>query len=945
MKGKVFWVTFNALVAILFGLGCVQVPSPAIEGEGPVSKTAAPSVPSITNLTNRVFPLGNANNPILQGETYVIDAPTFSDFTGGVLKSGSWTCTVRTVGLDLFDPNFLVGGTSCDALVSLSVSNFTTVIGVIGDDSTTAGFDENTGVLTWTPTRNQRGTYEFTLQALNTVGLVAEEVFYLTVRENYAVGTELIFAVDAQFSVGDNNSLGELPFIPRDDGTTLDETTTNWTELFGGTIAFSEFYASNPWSGTGQTSVGALSPYALDFNGQFDVVDSSDPVGFSTRLGISVWVKPASVTTSGSVFVGNGGGSGNGFLLGQSKGDPDQVEFIIGTKDYNTQVLALAPIAHWRMGDVGGDSGTFADSSGATNCGGLACNGKYASAPSTPTARQSGGIAFDADNSVLFDGANDFIELNNTMNTALDKASFISISAWINNASLPALNTSENWIFGSRINGANAGFEVHMVDAAGVDSIRVSARSDVADPLQSVDATFTASNTWSHIVGVIDYPNDLISIYINGALANAGGVAFLNSEFTRGNPTQSDTIGASPGRAIPEFFNGFIDDVSIFDQALTAAQVQTLYQAGAGCRLPVNLENDRWYHISGTYDQTNTNVFINGRQGCSVADGAVLSSGDTSVSLGGALATASFPFNGSIADVKLYGTVDGTDALADTTINSDFLATANRFREVPIEDIHESNLIIHFDAANANRGTTRYSGCNSSDLTWYNVTTQTIDGTLNNFDTCGTFGWQGTGEASAPFTLTFEGDNDFVDMGDLAVVDGATELTAEFWVKVDDLTADGVILSKGTLAGNEAFLFFRDETAATSGNTDTFSAQVSDGVTDALLEAATNSSSDNNYHHIAVVFKANDLEGLRLFIDGVENASSPVSTIGILSLENNANSLLLGAPTTTAASELDGEISVFRLYNSALTVQEIKQNCLAQELRYSSVPQGICTAP
>ena len=87
-----------------------------------------------------------------------------------------------------------------------------------------------------------------------------------------------------------------------------------------------------------------------------------------------------------------------------------------------------------------------------------------------------------------------------------------------------------------------------------------------------------AGNDWYHLA-LIGHSNNDLDVYINGALAHSGaGVTddgqnsnYENSLIGAGHPHQ-----LSPGVNF-KFFSGDIDDVYVYDRALSPAEVQTLY--------------------------------------------------------------------------------------------------------------------------------------------------------------------------------------------------------------------------------------------------------------------------------------------------------------------------------------------------------------------------------
>ncbi|MBW2998858.1 LamG domain-containing protein, partial [Candidatus Woesearchaeota archaeon] len=76
-------------------------------------------------------------------------------------------------------------------------------------------------------------------------------------------------------------------------------------------------------------------------------------------------------------------------------------------------------------------------------------------------------------------------------------------------------------------------------------------------------------NQWTHVVGVFDANNDDRRIYVNGQL--------IAEDYTAVTPliTTSDTLEIGDGSTWPT--NGMVDEVAIFNTALTSAEVAHLY--------------------------------------------------------------------------------------------------------------------------------------------------------------------------------------------------------------------------------------------------------------------------------------------------------------------------------------------------------------------------------
>jgi hypothetical protein len=86
------------------------------------------------------------------------------------------------------------------------------------------------------------------------------------------------------------------------------------------------------------------------------------------------------------------------------------------------------------------------------------------------------------------------------------------------------------------------------------------------------------SASWQHVAAVLNGTNGFMNLYTNGTLAAVGVApsALLTS-------AQEVSIGnREPGNSgYGDAFNGLLDDVRVYNRALTSADVNALYQQGA----------------------------------------------------------------------------------------------------------------------------------------------------------------------------------------------------------------------------------------------------------------------------------------------------------------------------------------------------------------------------
>jgi len=121
------------------------------------------------------------------------------------------------------------------------------------------------------------------------------------------------------------------------------------------------------------------------------------------------------------------------------------------------------------------------------------------------------------------------------------------------------------------------------------EKIRVGGRAENTESFQSVTTTATfLNNKWYHVVGVINYATDSITVYVDGVIQlttvsapPSGVINFTASVTSDVNPSYA-ALGMSGSPPGGEFFNGKIDDVRVYKSALSSAQIQQLYAEGLG---------------------------------------------------------------------------------------------------------------------------------------------------------------------------------------------------------------------------------------------------------------------------------------------------------------------------------------------------------------------------
>ena len=167
---------------------------------------------------------------------------------------------------------------------------------------------------------------------------------------------------------------------------------------------------------------------------------------------------------------------------------------------------------------------------------------------------------------VDFDGEDDGIDMGNV----LGQTGSFSVSAWINPDDLSST--------GQRIiaKDSNAKGWAFSFGDGGASKVRFFTRETTGGSIVTDSAaTITSTSTWYHVVGVFDTNADTRTIYIDGV---------EDGQVTNVTGTPDDSFAnLTIGKAYlgGSYFDGRIDDVRIFNRALTAGEVENLYNADA----------------------------------------------------------------------------------------------------------------------------------------------------------------------------------------------------------------------------------------------------------------------------------------------------------------------------------------------------------------------------
>jgi len=173
-------------------------------------------------------------------------------------------------------------------------------------------------------------------------------------------------------------------------------------------------------------------------------------------------------------------------------------------------------------------------------------------------------ITVDNNYSMSFDGVGSY--MNVPTDPLKDGATNFSFSTWVKTDYATAANDtilqswqSPAWLLFRYANGTH----LHLYFGS---TTRV-----VNETLSSLGLN---NNNWNHIAIVNDYDNSKLKIYVNGDL-----------KYTKSSTQKAYSSNTSPlqigGGTYPNYWDGEIDEVGIFDRELTQAQVKLIYDASS----------------------------------------------------------------------------------------------------------------------------------------------------------------------------------------------------------------------------------------------------------------------------------------------------------------------------------------------------------------------------
>jgi len=282
-------------------------------------------------------------------------------------------------------------------------------------------------------------------------------------------------------------------------------------------------------------------------------------VGSSLRTPVIVAGSPPATTTTITGLSGGSPGTAYTFTVVATNATgtgaisaPSGSVTVTGTSyPYAATVLADAPTAYWRFGEASGASATDITNNGVS--------GTYLGGA---TLGQTAGLNGDPDKAVLLNGSSGYISVPSTPTLQSNR---VSIELWIKKQ---ALTSNGMYVTKNFQGGGGTGTSwFQLMNTQDGNRLEFRVGGDVGASLDSVSSL--AVGTWYDVVAT--YDGTVADIYINGVLDN-----LLKINVTPAQAGDPILIGQ---RANQYYNNATLDDLAIYPNALTSAQVLSHWSA------------------------------------------------------------------------------------------------------------------------------------------------------------------------------------------------------------------------------------------------------------------------------------------------------------------------------------------------------------------------------
>jgi hypothetical protein len=479
-----------------------------------------------------------------------------------------------------------------------------------------------------------------------------------------------------------------------------------------------------------------------------------------------------------------------------------------------------------------------------------------------------------------FNGSNSYVDLGNP--AALRLTGSMTLEAWIK----AAANPSDDGQIVAKSNGQ--GWQLKTSPDTGAETFGTEVSSTSGTNTQRYSKTVRSLNTWYHIAGVYDAASKTLNTYVNGVLDSGT----LNGTVPGSQLDSSANVNI--GRRTNGFyFNGIIDEVRIYNRALSQAEIQM----------------DMFTAVGGTTastDNTPATVSVSSPVAGTKLSGTVTVTAAASDNVG--VAGLQFLLDSANLGAEVTGSGPTyTTSWNTTTATNGTHTISARARDAAGNTSTAANISVTISNTVAAAGpVAAYSFNQGSGTTAADSSGNGLTGTLAGA-TWTTAGHHGD-------ALSFNGTTSYVDLGNPTLLNSTGSMTWAAWVyATGNPPDDGQIISKAN--GSSGWQL---KTSPDTGS-ETFGVMVSGSTTSAQRYSKTVRAL-NQWYHVAGVYNATTLT-LDIYVNGVLDDGLLRGTI--LSSQAIPN-LNVNVGRRSGGFYFKGVIDDVRIYNRALSQTEIQ---------------------
>lgn len=189
-----------------------------------------------------------------------------------------------------------------------------------------------------------------------------------------------------------------------------------------------------------------------------------------------------------------------------------------------------------------------------------------------------------------WDGINDIL-VGNSTSSVLNKNTTWTLAAWVNPIAINSSQTGNRIVVAHRLSDGVTESTAAALELGSSNKANYHVRNTTAVDIVKQPYTISSTNTWYHFA--VTYNGSQYKFYVNGVLNDTYNDSFY------GFGTNNMRIGAF-SLAGGDSFNGYIDDIRIYNSSLTSTQITTIVS-----NRTTDCSNLRaWYTFSNSTSET-----------------------------------------------------------------------------------------------------------------------------------------------------------------------------------------------------------------------------------------------------------------------------------------------------------------------------------------------------